>query len=268
MSQPFKVVTWNLHRASAASGAWHYLFELDPDIALLQEVNAVPPAVTREYACFRTRSMGQTALQNFHTVILVRGEIGEPVPLSGPRPWIDDTLETYAGNLPGRVVHPRGGPPLKVISAYSPPWQIPWHYFDGADLDALKATQQHGVWLVDLLLAALEHCPPDSGERWIIAGDLNLSETYDHDRIFAGGNGAWLERMSSLGLVECLRQARGELTPTFRHPRGGISHQIDHLFVTQALASQLVNCETGSAERVFGSPLLSDHLPVIATFLL
>lgn len=266
MSQPLKVVTWNLHRASAASGAWHYLLELDPDIALLQEVNAVPPAVTHEYACLRTRAMGQTALQNFHTIILVRGEIGEPVPLNGPRPWIDDVLEAYAGNLPSRVVHPRNGPPLKVLSAYSPPWQIPWHYFDGADLDALRRTQQHGVWLVDLLLAALEHGRPDPEERWIIAGDLNLSESFDHDRRFAGGNGAWLERMSSLGLVECLRAAKGELTPTFRHSRGGIWHQIDHLFVTRALASQLAGCEVGSAERVFASPLLSDHLPVIATF--
>ena len=60
MSEPLKVVTWNLHRASAASGAWHYLLELDPDIALLQEVNSVPPEVTREYACLRVRAMGLT----------------------------------------------------------------------------------------------------------------------------------------------------------------------------------------------------------------
>lgn len=268
MSQPLKVVTWNLHLASATSPAWHYLLELDPDIALLQEVNAVPPAVTREYACLRTRAMGMTAFQNFHTVILVRGEIGEPVPLNGSQAWIDDILATYAGNLPSRVVHPRGGPPLKVISAYSPSWPIPWHYFEGADIDALRPTQQHAVWLVDLLLAALEHCPPDPEERWIIAGDLNLSVTFDHDRRFAGGNGAWLERMSGLGLVECLRKAQGGLKPTFKHSRGGILHQIDHLFVTQPLASQLVSCDTGNAERVFGSPLLSDHLPVIATFAL
>lgn len=49
MSQPLKVVTWNLHNACASSGAWNYLLELDPDIALLQETGAIPPAVTREY---------------------------------------------------------------------------------------------------------------------------------------------------------------------------------------------------------------------------
>ena len=44
-----------------------------------------------------------------------------------------------------------------------------------------------------------------------------------------------------------------------------IKHQIDHMFVTEALLSRLVTCKTGSQDRVFGSNL-SDHLPVIADF--
>lgn len=266
MSRPFKVVTWNLHRASATSGAWDYLLELDPDVALLQEVGLIPSAVTREYDCRCAQAMGQAAPQRFHTAILVRGQIGPSFRLASPRPWIDAILSAYAGNLFACEICPRRGSPLKVISVYSPPWPIPSRYHDGADLDALGRTQQRGVWLTDVLLAALEHCRPDSEDRWIIAGDLNLSETFDRERWSAGGNGAWLDRMSGLGFTECLRHSQGMLMPTFRHSRGGIWHQMDHVFASRSLSSNLLSCETGNADRVFASPLLSDHLPVVASF--
>ena len=47
---------------------------------------------------------------------------------------------------------------------------------------------------------------------------------------------------------------------------GTITDQIDPMFVTDSLASGLTACDTGSLERVFATPLLSDHLPVVATF--
>jgi exonuclease III len=266
MSESFKIVTWNLHRAAATSAAWDYLLDINPDLALLQEVGAIPDAVTRNYACQRVRAMGLTALQQFHTAILVRGEIGRPIPLSGSRPWIDAILTANAGNLLAHEVHPSSGAPLKVISVYSPPFQIPARYREGADLDALRRTQRRGVWLTDVLLAALENCPPDLGDRWIIAGDFNLAETFDREHWSAGGNAAWLERMDRLGFTECLRQARGVPTPTFKHSGGSVRHQMDHVFVTRPLASQLITGETGDPGRVFASPLLSDHLPVIANF--
>ena len=39
------VVSWNCHRATADSHLWDYFLELDPDVALLQEVGGLPPAV-------------------------------------------------------------------------------------------------------------------------------------------------------------------------------------------------------------------------------
>lgn len=71
--------------------------------------------------------------------------------------------------------------------------------------------------------------------------------------------------MRALGFIECLRQVKGALTPTFKHARGSLRHQMDHIFVSQALVSQLIACDTGNAERVFGPPRLSDHLPVVAS---
>lgn len=120
--------------------------------------------------------------------------------------------------------------------------------------------------MTDVLLAALEHCPPNPTDRWIIGGDLNLSETFMRERGFAAGNGEWLARVSNLGQAECLRKARGTLTPTFRHTSGWIEHQIDHLFVTEPLASRLLTCDVGSQQTVFATPMLSDQLPIVAYF--
>jgi exonuclease III len=266
MSEPFRVVTWNLHRAAVTSPAWTYFREVSPDLALLQEVGRIPADIAEAYTCRVERAMGITALQQFHTAILVRGDIGTPMKLAGARPWIDSILNAYSGNLVAYDVCPRGGFPIKVISVYSPPFQVPVRFRESADFDALRRTQKRGVWLTDVLLAALEHCPPNPEERWVIAGDFNLAETFDRERWSAGGNALWLERMGKLGFTECLRQSQSVPTPTFRHSSGSVRHQMDHIFVTRPLASELVACAPGDSGRVFASPLLSDHLPVVATF--
>jgi exonuclease III len=74
--------------------------------------------------------------------------------------------------------------------------------------------------------------------------------------------------MAALGMTEYLRKMKGQLTPTFKNPRGGsFVHQIDHRFVTEPLLSRLTSCDTGSPETVFGGSL-SDHLPIVADFVL
>ena len=101
---------------------------------------------------------------------------------------------------------------------------------------------------------------------WIVAGDFNLSETFDNWPGGPRGNVEYLERMQSIGFTECLRHYHGKLVPTFRNPRGGaIKHQIDHLFVSPPLIEHLCDCRTGDPDRLFGEGL-SDHLPIIADF--
>jgi hypothetical protein len=41
-----RVLIWNCRGASVSSAIWDYLQEISPDIALLQEVGAVPSSVT------------------------------------------------------------------------------------------------------------------------------------------------------------------------------------------------------------------------------
>jgi hypothetical protein len=264
---PFTVVSWNCRRATADSTLWDYLLELDPTVALLQEVGGLPSWVLDRFAFDLRPAVGRAgSLQRFSTALLVRGQMGDLIPLTGLYGLLDAELKRFAGNLVSRELFPDDGPALKTVSVYSPAWPIDSARLTGVDTRAVRLTTNPELWLTDLLWASLKHRSRQPTDHWIVAGDFNLSETFDQTSWSAGGNREYLDRMAALGLVECLRESRGALTPTFRNTTGGaIKHQMDHLFVTEALASRLISCDVGSHERVFGSSL-SDHLPVVAHF--
>lgn len=266
MENQFTVISWNCHRAKADSRVWGYLLEHNPDMALLQEVGDFPKNVLDRFEVYHQRAnLNNGSSQKFSTALLVQGKIGDPILITGMAKWADAELERFAGNLICREVFLSKGPMLKVISVYNPAWPINATRLEGIDLSGVRLTQNSGLWLADILWASLKHQQPNSTDNWIVAGDFNLSETFD--RIKPRGNREYLQRMTSLGFTECLRKSKGVLTPTFRNTQGGaIKHQMDHMFVTEALASKLLNCDIGLHERVFEENL-SDHLPLIAQFL-
>lgn len=269
VDQAFRVVTWNCRRATTRSAVWDCLLELAPDVALLQEVNGIPEHLRTRFACHGHRATGRTGSpQRFSTVLLVRGRVGEAVGLSAPAAWIEAELRRFEGNLVARQLLPDNGPPLKAVSVYSPAWPIDRGRLSGIDVTGVRLTLNPDVWVADILWASLQHQRPDPGEPWIVAGDFNLSETFDLWRGGPRGNREYLDRMAALGLglVECLRHVQGVLTPTFRNTGGGaIKHQMDHLFTTHALAQRLTVCDTCLHHRVFDAGI-SDHLPVVADF--
>jgi hypothetical protein len=195
----------------------------------------------------------------------VRGEIGPAIQMASPLAWVDAELQRFAGNVVAHVVKPDAWSELIAVSVYSPAWPVDRARLVGMDVSGVKLKQNRDVWVADLIWASLRHQWPAPEAPWIIGGDFNLSETFDLWRGGPRGNREYLDRMAGLGLVECLRSAQGALTPTFRNVDGTIEHQIDHLFVTRALADRLRGCRTGDPERVFGG-WLSDHLPIIAEF--
>lgn len=265
--ETFRIITWNCRRAGASSALWEYFIELDPDAALLQEVMSVPPAVLERYSCQMERAMGKDGKpQRFHTAILVKGQIGPPVRLAAPSDWIEAELRLFAGNLVAHHIEPYNGPPMKVISVYNPAWEIDRARLKGVDLTSVKLTLNRDVWVADLLWASMAHMKPDPRQQWVIAGDFNLSETFDLWRGGPRGNREYLDRMEALSLAECLRLTTGMLTPTFRNlSDSAIQHQIDHMFVTAALSDRLAACDVGLREIVFDQRL-SDHLPIVADF--
>lgn len=263
----FTVVSWNCRRATAASPLWDYFLELDPTVALLQEVAGLPLAIRERYDVelvpATNRNGGQ---QKFGTALLVKGRLGAAVAIKSTSEWTDSMLGGFAGNLLCRELIPVDGLAITAVAVYSPAWPVGRTQLDGVNAGDSPLRAGPDIWLSDILLASLERHSPTTTDRWIVAGDFNFCESFDQKSWSAGGNGKYLSRMDALGLVECLRSSKGEITPTFRNPRGGaVAYQIDYLFATEALASHLTSCYTGSHERVLESGI-SDHLPIIAHF--
>jgi len=249
------------------SSVWDYLLEMDPDVALLQEVGSIPEKVYSIYDCQMHRAATKAgSLQAFSTALLVKGRIGNKLNLPSHEKWIEEELQRFSGNLVAFEILPNDGPLIKAISVHGPAWSLDPQRLIGRDITGVSLTQIRGVWVMDLLWSSLKYQRQDLDQPWIIGGDFNLSETFDLWQVKPRGNREYLDRMRDLGLIECLRQSKGRLTPTFRNPRGGeFKHQMDHVFVSPVLAEKLVTCDTGSFDRVFNARL-SDHLPIVADF--
>ena len=259
-----RVISWNVRKAAATSEAWRIFADLDPDIALLQEVTGIPTGIRESFNIDVRAAVGKAGTpQRFGTAILTKGEIICDLLLSSEYEWVNHQVEVFRGNLVSSVIRIDSYPRLNVVSVYSPAWPVDPSWYAGVDTTTVKLEASSGVWVADILWAGLRNVNLNEA-LWIVGGDLNASETFD--LTFGSGNREFLDRMKSLGLTECLRQYNGALTPTFRNPRNGrVVHQIDHLFVSDVLYSKLASCVTGDQEVVFGESI-SDHLPIIADF--
>lgn len=265
--QAMRAVTWNCRRATAEHELWTELRLLQADLLLLQEVGALPPEILNDYEVLqgvpRTRSGGD---QRFRTVLAVRGRLGPEIELRTGTAWIDELLDQFQGNLMGRRVTLADGETLNALAVYSPAWPLARETYAGVDVSEVKLPENPDIWVSDLVVAALRQRPGLKTESWLVAGDFNACETFDSWRGGPRGNRRWLDRMATLGLVDCLRLQQGVLTPTFRKPGAAEAHcQIDYVFTSPVLWRRLSHCATGNRESVFGRGL-SDHLPVVAEF--
>ncbi|MDQ2683720.1 MAG: hypothetical protein M3Y37_09365 [Chloroflexota bacterium] len=269
MTQAFRIVAWNCRRATQTSAVWDYLLELDPDIALLQEVSGIPDRVAAGYAVASgvpTTRSGRP--QRFRTVLLAKGEILADIELPAPNDWVARELDLFKGNFIARSVRLESGFEVRVISVYCPAFPIDWSRLEGIDPTGIQLTQNRDVWPTEILWASLRSMQIGPADHLVAGGDFNSSETFDTHWGKPRGNLELMERMNALGLRDCLRAFQRRLVPTFRSPRGGsVIHQIDHLYVTPPLLQRLAQCDVGSSSRVFEAlPALSDHLPIVADF--
>jgi exonuclease III len=264
-----KVITWNLRRATKERElVWEYFHELDPDIALLQEVGSIPNSIDTKYSIIqRSPRTKYGSLQKFKTALLVKGQVSKQLSFNTKWVWVNEELEKYSGNLIGAEVLLGNGERVNVLNVYSPAWPIiSRERLEEVNASDLQLKNNPDFWLTELMYAGvlsmdLKDLP------WIIGGDLNASVTFD--TMWPGGprgNQEIMDRMANLGLPECLKHYQGKLTPTFRNPSNQkVIHQIDHLFINDRLIQRMRSCSTGSPDRVFANSL-SDHLPIIAKF--
>ena len=260
-----------MRSATAKSHAWDYLRDLKPDLALLQDVVSIPDDFTLHFKCRFEKATGKTGSpQKFSTAILVRGVIERPIKLLSQWDWVDKELDRFSGNLvAGTVAVKNHQENLNVISVYSPAWPVDPKRLAGVNLSELSIVEGqygHDLWVTELLWATLQNKNFNEGIPWVIAGDFNLSETFETKRP-NGPHGCkeFLDRMGKLGLTECLRHSNKKIVPTLKHSRGKVEDQLDHLFVSASLANRLADCVVGDGKIVFGQSL-SDHLPIIADF--
>ena len=271
-----RIITWNLHRATAASAAWDLLAKHKPDIALLQEVSSIPEKIRKLYQIKEKKALTSHAgLQKFSTVVLIKGKIIGELPLFSKLNWVNKELKLFEGNLVSCVAKIQGYPALNIISAHCPAWPIEADRLKGIDISQLS-DKKGQVWATEILQEALENAKPFNKTLWIVGGDYNCSETFDADwqdkngkrfgiREYGSACKEILDATKNLGFKECLREYNGVITPTFKHSSKLVAHQIDHLFVTERLFSKLKNCSVGDQSVIFKEPL-SDHLPIIASF--
>jgi exonuclease III len=270
MASTFRLVTWNCRRASSTSKLWDYLLELDPDVALLQDYGVVPNHVLQRYThAINPGFVARNRSPRHMTGVLVKGTEVEDLPMPAPVDWVARELDTLREFFTAKSVTIDGGITLKVLSVYSPAFPIDRSRLNQIDTRGIQLTQSRDLWATELMWATVKTIQIASEEPFVVAGDLNSSETFDY--LWRGGprgNREIMDRMNALGFYDCLRMFKGKLTPTFRTPRGGVMvHQLAHLYVTPILLSRLAWCDIGSAERVFDTrPMLSDHLPIVAEF--
>lgn len=254
--ESLKIITWNTRRIYSNNiDFWNYFNEINPDIALLQEVKELP--ILEEYSSYSVFPLtSHDTNQKFQTVILVRGKIIGDIELKTDKEWINELLEKYKGNIVAKKIFVKDKE-INLINVYSPAWPI--QVSPKIDLKGVKLINNMELWLADILRYALKNV--NQNDNWIIGGDFNLSETFDYP--INKGNKEYLDGMRDLGFIECLTTFNGRLIPTFKNPVDKcINHQIDHLFVSTILKDKLIDCRVG--EQIVFERNMSDHLPIIA----
>jgi exonuclease III len=258
-----KVVSWNMHNRD---DGWPLLRDLEPDVALIQEVRSVPDEVASSYQIVCRHAVDRSGQpQNFSTAILVNGSVDHELELSSPWPWVDTQLDKFDGIFVGASTK-ISDLKINVLSVHSPYWRIlsssELSLIEGSD--QVKRENNPHLGGVDLLWAALKE--RTAVGTWMVGGDVNVCETFDSWGPRPRGSREFLDRMRDLGLTEVLREAQGQLTPTYRKFKTGeCRNQMDYLWVSKDLANRLVSCEVGDPDVVFAKGL-SDHLPIIAEF--
>jgi len=271
-----RIVTWNIKGAKRGSPVWKYLLDLQPDIALLQEVVSMPEEISNNFDIKSQNAMRKKLdkPQKFSTAVLVKGKIIKNISLSSEYEWVNRELILFKGNFISCIVQTANTKEIKVVSVYSPAWPVDKNRLINEDVSKVKLKSNPEVWATEILWSALKNTVSDT-EQWIVGGDYNSSETFDKEwqdkngkrfGIRSYGNKEILDRMDAMGFAECLRKYNdGKIIPTFKHTRNTIDHQMDHLFVSSDLYSKIERCSVGDQSIIFGKSL-SDHLPIIADF--
>ncbi len=103
-------------------------------------------------------------------------------------------------------------------------------------------------------------------DAFIVAGDLNKDRQMDGKRSLKSGrqiSSNLLNRFTDFGLEELMPKYYPDGVQTFRHSTSAVPWQIDHLFVSESLASNVESVEVTDNDLVRRA---SDHFPIVMKF--
>jgi len=243
------------------------LFALEPDIALLSEVNFIPEDSNGYSYAFEFAIGKNRRPRRFKTGMIVKGDIGESFDLLAAQPWVNEALQTFTGNFISKEVRLPGNATLNVISVHMPSWQFPHLDFTDGDVSDVMLPNYGKMFMSELLWAALKETTLKRKGDFIVGGDFNTSEFIGSTKKQNEANHEVIRRMCRLGFVETVRHINGKSVPTWQAPKKYIpmKHQLDHLYVSGKVRACLRHSFVGDIETYL-DPNLSDHLPVIADF--
>ena len=262
-----KVITWNVNKASLSrNGVWEVLEREDADIVLLQEVTRIPDQILRRYNCharFPKFFGGHNA--RFQTAVLSRWKMSTTPFLTSELRGVNELHDARYGWIHECVVYGDEGKRYQVVSVHSPAFAVPRGEIDDADFRAIKLKKNPKLWFTEILWSLLQNASLGDETNWIVGGDFNSSVNFDrpHDR----GNREIIDRLTALGLTDCLSHHNGHSVPTFQHSSKSVEHQLDYLYVNKPLLNRLTSPRVPGREEVFDThPRVSDHLPIVCEF--
>ena len=264
-----KVLTWNVNKASTSrSRVWKRLENENADIVLLQEVTRIPDKVLAQYggnchAVFPRFFDGRDA--RFQTVVLTKWAINKRPFLNSDLEWVDRIHRERYGWILGCEVIDDAGVRYRVVSVHAPAFHVPKKCLDGIDVSTVKLKNNPKLWFTEILWSLLKNASIADDTNWIVGGDFNSSVTFDEPR--NRGNREIVERMTKLGLTDCLSPGAVNPVPTFQQTSKRVDHQLDHLYMNEPLRQRLEVARVPDRTEVFDQkPRVSDHLPIVCEF--
>ena len=267
-----KVLTWNVNRASVSrSGVWNRVEDEDADIVLLQEVTQIPAPILRRYGgnvhSVHPRFFdGRNA--RFQTVVLTKWAINKRPFLKSDLEWVNKIHAGRYGWILGCEVVDDAAVRFRVVSVHAPAFHVPWKALDRVDVSAVKLVKLKNnpkLWFTEILWSLLKKAGITDDTNWIVGGDFNSSVKFDEPR--NRGNREIVDRMTELGLTDCLSPHAEKPVPTFQQTTKAVEHQLDYLYVNEPLRKRREPARVPDREEIFDQvPRVSDHLPIVCEF--
>ena len=257
-----KVITWNVNKAGKSRRAlWEMVQREDADIVLLQEVTEIPASIRKRYQCHVVSPRffrGHDA--PFSTAVLSKGLIDATPYLRSELAWVNKIQTERHGWIVGCRTSLDSGEQFHVVTVHLPSFSIPRQHWADEDVTGIKLTNNPRLWFTEILWVLLRAAPVSDDTKWIVGGDFNRSQLHK-------GNREVIERMTDLGLTDCLSHRHGGAVPTFQHAKKTVEHQLDYCYVNAPMLHRLAEARVPSRGEVFDrKPRLSDHLPILCEF--